>query len=493
MTGKASSIKKNAVLNVLKTAMSLIFPLITFPYTSRVLGPVGIGKVNFAQSIVSYFVMVAMLGITNYSIREAAKLREDRERLSKFVKEILCINLLASIIAYILLFVTIFLLTRFSGYRILIILLSSAIIFTVVGIDWLFYAVEDLSPVTMRTFIFNLIALVLLFVFVKNQEDYLNYALISVFSSVGSNIFNLIVSRKYVDFGIRMKFELKKHIKPIFLFFVMSIAATINSSLDVTMLGFISGDAQVGLYSAALKITRIAASVVASTTVILPRLSYYYSQNNFDELKKLFCKSFNMTAFFCFPLVTGLYLVSSSAIHLLSGDLYAGSVPVLKILTASIFFIAMSNLTGTHLFLAIGKEKYVLYSVLGGILFNILLNSFLIPRYGAAGAASATSVTEAVVTVIQIILAKEFFVFSMILKNLSHCIFSSAVMGIAVYFVQKIKLSVYSSFLLAVATGITVYTFLLSLLRNEFALGLIGYVRRKILNLLYKLRGGYLK
>ena len=88
MKNKILSIKKNAVLNIIRTLLSIIFPLVTFPYVTRVLGPVGLGKTQFASNFISYFVMFAGLGIGTYGIREIAKKRDDKQELSKVFKEI---------------------------------------------------------------------------------------------------------------------------------------------------------------------------------------------------------------------------------------------------------------------------------------------------------------------------------------------------------------------------------------------------------------------
>ena len=82
-TQKQKSIKTNFVFNFIKVLLSLIFPLITFPYASRILLPEGIGKVDFANSIIAYFILIASLGINTYAIREGAKVRDDKEKLSK--------------------------------------------------------------------------------------------------------------------------------------------------------------------------------------------------------------------------------------------------------------------------------------------------------------------------------------------------------------------------------------------------------------------------
>ena len=123
------SLKRNATLNMIRSIMGLLFPIITFPYVSRVLGPVNLGKISFANSIVSYFTMIAALGISSYGIREAAKLRNDKILLSKFVKELFVINILSTVVAYILLAIAIIFFPKFSEYRILLIVCGTSILF----------------------------------------------------------------------------------------------------------------------------------------------------------------------------------------------------------------------------------------------------------------------------------------------------------------------------------------------------------------------------
>lgn len=76
---KQKSLKKNAIYTFIKALMNIIFPIISFPYASRVLMPEGIGKVNFANSIIDYFIIIASIGITTYAVREASQIRDDKE------------------------------------------------------------------------------------------------------------------------------------------------------------------------------------------------------------------------------------------------------------------------------------------------------------------------------------------------------------------------------------------------------------------------------
>lgn len=470
-----SSLKLTGFFNALRTSMSVLFPLITFPYASRVLGPSGIGKVNFASSIASYFLMLAMLGISNYGIREAGKYRNDKEKLSKFVKEILSINLISSAIAYVLLFISIFIISPFFEYRKLIIICSTSILFTVVGVEWLFYAMEDLGSVAVRSFLFQILSLLLLFVFVRTKEDYVNYALIGVVSSVGSNILSFIFASRYVDLKSKNKIELKQHLKPIFVFFMMSVAATVNSSIDITMLGFISGAEEVGYYSAALKVVRLLAAVIASFTVILPRLSYYASVGENENFKILSTKTLDANILLAIPTCIGIMTLSKNIIYVLSGNQYENSISVLHILSFTVFLLAISNLCGTHILVALGKEKVTFYAVFIGIFFNIATNLILIKRYGAYGAGIATLASELSVSVIEFFCTKEYFICKDILKNLFQTVCSTSVMALIVLVIIKTDFSIVTTLVLSIFAGVFSYFTFLLIFRNEF---IIEFVRR---------------
>ena len=190
------SLKKNTFYNVLKTCSSIIFPLVTFPYISRILSPEYVGKINFSVSYVSYFSMLASLGFSTYAIRECAALQKNKEELSTKASQLFSINLLMTVISYMLLSVSLVIFRTLDAYRILIVIQSVGIIFVTLGADWLNSAMEDFKYITLRTFAFQLFSLWALLVFVKEPEDYVEYALISLVSSCGANLSNIFYRRK---------------------------------------------------------------------------------------------------------------------------------------------------------------------------------------------------------------------------------------------------------------------------------------------------------
>lgn len=257
MVSKQKSLKLNFFMNAILTMSSFIFPLITFPYVSRILLPTGTGKVSFATSLISYFGMFAQLGIPTYGIRACAKVRDDREALTRIAQELLFINLIMSAISYAILIVALLLVPRLQGDRILYVVVSMTIILTSIGMEWLYKALEQYTYITIRSIIFKFIALMAMFLLIHEQKDYVIYGGITIFAASASNILNFINVHKYIYIKPVKSYNLKRHLKPVAVFFAMACATTIYTHLDMIMLGFMKTDADVGYYNAAVKIKSI--------------------------------------------------------------------------------------------------------------------------------------------------------------------------------------------------------------------------------------------
>lgn len=475
------SLKVNAILNITKTLMGLVFPLITFPYASRILMPEGLGKVNFALSIISYFAIISSLGIENYGIREAAKLRDDKIQLSKFSKEIFMINMISTIVAYALLAVAIIFIPKFLEYRRLLIVSSATILFTTLGMNWLYSAVEDYLYITIRSIIFQVISLILLFLLVHSKDDYVKYAAISVVSNVGSNILNFVHSRKYISFKIDKPLKFKKHLKPIMVLFAMAVAVKIYTVLDTTMIGFLKNDYEVGIYTAATKINKIVLSLVVSIgTVLLPRLSYYSSMEDKTEFYKLAYKGFDILLLIALPSAVGLSLLSTSIVHLLSGNGYEAAILPMRIMNPIIVVIGLSNFIGIQMFMPLNKEKWTLYSVLVGAVVNFFINLFLIPIYGSVGASIATLCAETTVTLTQLILLRRFLKINKIAKSLIKYFLNSVVMGVFIYACVRFISVEWVELVIGVIVGVVVYILILVIEKNELIYEVLTSIKNKI-------------
>lgn len=402
MSKKNKSLKMNFVMNVILTMSSFIFPLITFPYVSRILLPTGTGKVSFATSVVTYFSMFAQLGIPTYGIRACAKVRDNREELSKVVQELLCINLIMSIVSYVVLYMALYAVPRFQEEKALYVLLSFTIILTTIGMEWLYKALEQYTYITIRSVIFKFVALIAMFLLVHEQKDYVIYGGITIFAASASNIMNLINAHKYVDLRPIGNYDFKRHMKPILIFFAMSCATTIYTNLDTVMLGFMSTDTDVGYYNAAVKIKIILVSVVTSLgTVLLPRASYYIQQGKLDEFRRITKKALNFVVLIATPLMIYFIYYAKEGIYFLSGSAYAGAVVSMQVIMPTLLLIGITNILGIQILVPMGREKTVLYSEIAGAIVDIIVNALLIPKYASTGAAIGTLVAEFAVLVVQ--------------------------------------------------------------------------------------------
>lgn len=234
---KERSLGLNGLLNGIRSVLNLLFPLITFPYVARVLSVDGLGKYNFANTYVGYFVLLAGLGISTYAVREGTKYRNNRLKISGFLSEIFSINLISTIIAYIMLIISLLIFKSLYPYAICILIFSTQIAFTTIGTEWIFIIYEDYSYITIRSILVKVLSIILLFIFVKNTNDYLIYAGITVLANAGSNIFNFFYVKKFCDIKLTLDINWKYHIKPILIIFATTIAVNIYLSSDTTILG----------------------------------------------------------------------------------------------------------------------------------------------------------------------------------------------------------------------------------------------------------------
>ena len=409
MKTKQKSISINLIANGIKTLMSVLFPLITFPYASRVLGASGIGKVNYATSIISYFSMFAALGITTYAVREGARIRDDKEKFSKFAKEMLNINLFTTVLAYAALLIFLCL-PILKNYKLLLVILSGTIVFTTIGMEWLFIIREEYAYITKRAVLFQFVSLILLFLLVRSKDDYGWYAALTVISSGGSAVLNLVYSRKLVNWRQKSVMEYKKHLKPILLIFGTSVASSIYMTMDTTMLGAMNGDTATGIYTAAVKINTVISTLIGTiSSTILPRVSYYIGNGLKEEYKKLMKASMDVLMMIAMPVSIGMMCTSDILILIFSGAEFLPGSFAAKILSAKVVVGAVNRVLAYQICIPYKQDKEVLISTSGGAVFNLIANALLIPIWGVNGAAIATLFSEIVVVLILTMYTYKYF------------------------------------------------------------------------------------
>ena len=482
MAEKKVSVQMNIIMNFILTISNIIFPLITFPYVSRVLMPVGTGKVAFATSMVSYFAMVGMLGIPTYGIRACAKVRDDKDKLSKTVQEIMVINTIAMTLSLVTYIIAILFVPRMTQDKTLFMINIATLVFNLIGCEWLYKALEQYTYITVRSVALKFVSLVLMFLLVHQKGDYVLYGAITILASVGSNFFNFINLRKYLNLKWYSGMDLKQHIQPIFSFFMMTVATTIYTNLDAVMLGFMKNDVAVGYYNASVKIKGILVSLVTSMgSVLLPRLSYYVKHGKQDEFRILTIRSLQFIGFISIPLWAYFTLFAKQGIDFLSGPDYAGSILPMQIIMPTLFFICLSNLLVIQILVPMERENQVLKSVVLGAIVDLMINAMTIPAFGAAGAAFGTLVAELFVVAYQIFILRDFLKDIMAQIRMDKNVLATVLASLAAFAVYVSFLTGLSSFLVLAATAAVfglVYLLLSFLFKDAFLLYLLSYYKK---------------
>lgn len=471
------SLKINMILNGSKTVLGIIFPLITLPYVNRILQVENLGKVNFSYSIVNYFILLSGLGISTYAIREGGKLKNNKEEVDKFVNQMFTINILSTVLSYSILFIFIICSNRLYDYRQLIIIQSFSIIGSTIGVNWIYQIYEDYLYITIRTIAVQIISLVLLFMLVKSNNDYVKYAWISVVANVGANIFNFLYVKKYHNIKITSNIKLKKHLIPILIIFASNIAVTIYVNSDSTMIGYlcgINGDYYLGLYSTSVKVYTILKTLISALILVaLPRLSFYIANKKEYEYTKTSTKIFNSMFVFLAPIVLGINIMCNNIIYILGGESYLPATTSLHILSISLIFSILAIYFTNVVLIPFNMERIVLKATIISAIINIILNLVLIPKYNHNGAAISTLISEGVVCFIEWIYVKDRIRIKLNINGLCNILISSLTIIFIYFIITTMNFGVFTECIIIFILSVISYFTTMILLKDEETISLL--------------------
>lgn len=397
MPDKRNSLKVNAVLNIIKQCCAIIFPLITFPYVSRTLGVEAYGKVNFSSSIISYISLLAGLGVSSYAVREGARIRDDKNKFEKFASEVFSINVVSTVIAYVLLAILVLFWKKLEPYRVLIVILSINVLLTTLGTDWINTVYEDFLYLTIRYVLCQSIAVVTTLLFVKKPDDVALYAFFSNLGTIFANILNLFYIRRTLRINVNftLKMNVKHHFRPIMLLFGNMISSMIYLYSDTTMLGILASDAAVGYYTVSSKIYSLLKQVInAVSNVLTPRLSHDFENKAKKNMTNNINSVLGALLVVVIPITMGMLCMGREIILLIAGKEYLEAYPALSILSVTLIFSTYACIFVSVIMLAQRKDKEILIASGISAAVNILLNLILIPQYSYNAAAFTTFISE---------------------------------------------------------------------------------------------------
>lgn len=464
------SLTKNYLFDLLYSMLQLFIPIITTPYISRILEAEGVGKISYVQNIVTYFVLFATLGIPNYGVKQIACAQKN---VSHLYYELFRINLISNVSISILYYVLIFNVGYFQEDRILYVIFGFNVLSNIFNIDWFYRGMEEFRYIAIRSCIIKIVSVVCIFLFVKTKIDIYWYAGIMVCSTSLNHVINAVHAKKYL---IRTEepLHIARHLKKVVILFSTTIAVQLYTILDTTMVGALCGMTPVGYYNNAMKLIKIITVAITSIgTVMLPRLSQYYFEQNLEAIKGLLEKSIGYLLFLSIPCTFGILILSKYMVALMFGATFQPAVLTLQILSFLIPILAIGNLFGTQLLMAIGAERKLMYSVFLGASINVTLNWLLIPRYQQNGAAIASVIAETIVMIFQVRVGEKLSNFQ--LRNRVYGIILVQTLGMVVVLLCILGIPMDSQWnvLIAIASGIFVYFGLGLLLKNELELDIL--------------------
>lgn len=474
----------NALLNAFRNCLSIIFPLITYPYAFRILHAEGMGSVNYAQSIVSYFTLIAGLGISLYATREGAKIRDQQTVLNNFANQVFTINVISTIISYILLAICLICIDVLKPYRWLILLSSVSIGFTTLGVEWINTIFEDYFFITIRSILINLMSLVLLFVFVKNEQDYYKYAALTVFSNIAVCFLNWRYCRKYVKIRITRNINLKRHLPPTMSLFVNSIAVNVYASMGTTITGGLAGTYYVGIYEVASKIYTVIKRILAAIyAVAIPRVSFYLGQGNTEEVKKIYTSVFSCLSLIMLPASVGLICVAEEIILLMGGREYLSAVPTLRILSLALVGAIYGGMVTYCINIPLKREKINIKATMLSAIINLIVNVLTVPVLKQNGAACSVLVSEYFVFIYCVMKTKDIYEFvnvSDLFVSVKHACFGSIFIIIISLCVHLFNLGTIISLLLIIAISVISYIIILIGLKDRNVMSFLKKFFKKI-------------
>lgn len=462
---KSKSLLKNSIFNICYKALNAIFPLITASYISRVLLAEGIGKVAYAQNIVSYFILIAALGIPSYGVREIAKSKNDKINCDKTFSELFILNVISTSVCLIAYLITINIVPIFETRKQLHVAFSFLLVLNYFNVDWFYMGQEEYVYIAIRSFVVKLVSTCMLFILVKTVDDYINYTYIICFGAGGNYIFNMVHLKKYVKLSFS-GLHLKRHLSGVMILLASAIATELYSKIDITMLGSV-GDTITGYYFNAYRLVNMSMQILTAVTAIfLPRLSMYFALEK-DKFYALVNQGLKVILFLGIPCFTGLFMIADSVVRVLFGNSFMPIVTTVRILSILLLIKGIGDLLCYQVLLSANKERYFIPAYGAAAVINIVLNSILIPRFYQNGAAMASVVSEMIVNGSLFIVALKVTKISIPIKYFFSVFISAAGMAIAVYTVNLLPLTDIIRLLLGISLGSIMYFVIAYFSKND--------------------------
>ena len=395
----AGELKNKFVYQLILSGTQVLLPLISYPYITRILGPVNLGKINYIDFLSQLFIIFAAFGIPVYAIREIAVVRNDAAKRAALIQEMVILHSLFALLASIIfIFVTI---GQWNSSPLLYIFALANILLSAYSFEWYLQGMEAFRFAAIRTICIRIGMLVAFFLLIKNARDYPYYS--GIFTT-GFLLMAVINGYKVVSENhfVRQHLKLRKHLRPLWHFFLTTSAISIYIYFDTILLQQLTHNEQaVGYYTTTIKLVKICLVVLLAVgSVLMPRLSFLASTGNTEAIKLHLDKSLLFIVSLGIPISAGLYLLAPEIVVVVAGQAFLPAVPIMKILALLPLAIGLSNLFCFQTLIPFNREKIFLRSVVIGGIASVALNILLIPYLAEQGSAWANIITEVIISII---------------------------------------------------------------------------------------------
>jgi O-antigen/teichoic acid export membrane protein len=479
---KQRHLRENILLNGIRVLLNLLIPLVIFKRISGILGPDKLGQVEYANSIISYFILFSSLGIPVYGLREIAKCRNNIIERSEVVFELSMLLFILVCVNYVIYFFLLNVIGLFKGDYLLYLVLAPNIFFLVFNFEWFYQGIEEQRYITFRYLFVKIIQLGLVFFFVRTNKDYIKYALILFGLNGISSVFNIVHLKKFIVSITKLSINIKRQLRFIVVLSSSSLVTSISSQFDVTMLGSLSGNVYVGYYIAGTKAVRLFLNLfTAIFFVLIPRIEYYKMNNDIEKYNELVKSASSGILILIIPIGMGIFRFSESIILFLAGDQFQPSVLLLKITSCFIFVDMMSFiLVWFFMFPNRGENKFAICLLIAALV-NIGLNIVMIPFFAHIGAMVATIISTIVGFVMQLFFSRKYFKISFLFNKETLKYFVAGLIMLIVLFLMPFNFNVHLlNLLVGMCIGASIYVILLILLKSIIFLSMMNKIKNMI-------------
>lgn len=433
-------IKKNFAYSSLLTVSSFLFPMLTYPYVSRVLGVTNIGICNFIDSIINYFILFSSMGINVVGIREIAKAKGDVLRLSKVFSALWILMASMTLLMLLCLLTVSIFVPQLNEYASLIMIGACKLIANLFLIEWFYRGIEEFKYITYRSLLVKVIYVACVFLFIHHPADYSIYYILSVLLIVLNAFFNIFYSRKFIRF-IWDKNVLDEYKRSFFILGIYAMLTSMYTSFNVTFLGFVTNVTEVGYYTTATKLHGIIlAFFTAFTGVMLPRMSALVAENRMDEVKRLINKSFDLLFMISIPLIVFSIYFAPEIIYLISGNGYEGAITPMRMVMPLVLIIGMEQILIVQLLMPLKKDRSILINSIIGACVGMVANVLLVPTWAAKGSAIVWVLAEvAVLLSASYFLRKQIVSLYVVARKLLLALFQSLPYVLVCWFVTCVE------------------------------------------------------